>query len=379
MELKTKYDVAIVGGGLAGLSSAIELRRSGHEVIVFEKSSYPFHKVCGEYISMESWNFLEHLGIPLGRMSLPRIHTLLLTAPNGNSFTSQLPLGGFGISRFALDHQLANQAKNMGVHIAEHSKVDEITFHDEKFIIHSKSNQFIADACCAAFGKHSNLDVKWKRQYLLSYDKRLDNFVAIKYHIKTDWPHHMIGLHNFENGYCGISKIEDDLYCLCYMTRASELKKCNHQVHTLEEKILYSNPHLKKIFLNCSIAAEFPVSISQINFNRKTQVEDHVLMLGDAAGLIAPLCGNGMSMALHSGKIAASLVDSFLKGMIGRKEMEENYSKEWKHHFAGRLRTGRVLQGFFGKSSLSNLFVKTFRTFPFLAGPIVKMTHGKPY
>src|SRR6478752_546917 len=100
MQVKEQYDVAIAGGGLAGLAAAILLRKAGWSVILFEREKYPFHKVCGEYISMESWSFLEGLGIPLSQMDLPKIDTLVLTAPNGKSFTTKLPLGGFGISRF---------------------------------------------------------------------------------------------------------------------------------------------------------------------------------------------------------------------------------------------------------------------------------------
>ncbi|HZZ75876.1 MAG TPA: FAD-dependent oxidoreductase, partial [Puia sp.] len=56
MNTDRKYDVAIVGGGLAGLSLAILLARESYRVCLFEKEAYPFHKVCGEYISMESWD-----------------------------------------------------------------------------------------------------------------------------------------------------------------------------------------------------------------------------------------------------------------------------------------------------------------------------------
>ncbi|HEX6334505.1 MAG TPA: FAD-dependent oxidoreductase, partial [Flavisolibacter sp.] len=43
------YDIAIAGGGLAGLCCAILLQRQGRRVVLFEKEKYPFHKVCGEY------------------------------------------------------------------------------------------------------------------------------------------------------------------------------------------------------------------------------------------------------------------------------------------------------------------------------------------
>src|SRR5436190_2246438 len=118
-----EYDIAIIGGGLAGLAAAILLSKKGHSVAVFEKEKYPFHKVCGEYVSRESWGFLEDLGIPLSALGLPKIERLMLTATNGKSFTTKLPLGGFGLSRFQLDNSLAEVAKRSGVHVFEETKV----------------------------------------------------------------------------------------------------------------------------------------------------------------------------------------------------------------------------------------------------------------
>src|SRR5687768_7067733 len=95
--VNNKYDVAIIGAGLAGLSLSIQLAKKGYSVVLFEKERFPFHKVCGEYISLESWNFLKSLGLPLEELNLPIIKTLMLTAPNGKALQAELPLGGFGI------------------------------------------------------------------------------------------------------------------------------------------------------------------------------------------------------------------------------------------------------------------------------------------
>jgi flavin-dependent dehydrogenase len=311
-------------------------------------------------------------------MHLPVIDTLFLTAPNGKAFTTKLPLGGFGISRYKLDALLAGIAKENGVHLIEETKVDDVIFED-KFHIRFHSKEITSKLCCAAYGKRSNLDIKWKRNFLQSADKRLDNYVGVKYHIKTDWQRNVIGLHNFVNGYCGVSKIEDDKYCLCYMTKAENLKNCNNNIHQLEESILYRNPHLKKLFLESEKCEAFPLTISQVNFNKKTQIENHILMLGDSAGMITPLCGNGMSIALHTSKIATELINSFLGEKISRDQMETLYEKQWLHHFAKRLKSGRILQHFFGSGRLSNLFVATFKTLPFLSKPVIQMTHGKPF
>jgi menaquinone-9 beta-reductase len=102
-------------------------------------------------------------------------------------------------------------------------------------------------------------------------------------------------------------------------------------------------------------------------------------MLGDSAGMITPLCGNGMSIALHTSKIAAELIKELLRKKISRAQMETLYQQQWKHHFSSRLHIGRKLQVFFGSNRLSNLFVGAFKLLPGLAKPVIKMTHGKPF
>jgi menaquinone-9 beta-reductase len=377
------FDVAIVGGGLAGLCLSIQLKKSGFKVILLEKESYPYHKVCGEYISMESWSFLEKIGVPLSEMNLPIIKKLFVTAPNGNSISAPLPLGGFGISRFVLDQKLAMLAKEKGVQLMEGAKVlhikqtadgfeIEYQLGNEKKIIKSK-------ICCAAFGKRSNLDIKWKRNFLSSKQKGLQNYVGIKYHVHYNSDEQVISLHNFKNGYCGISKIEGNKYCLCYLTTAADLKKSNNNITELEKNILYKNQYLKTIFENVSKVEGFPVTISQISFSKKSLIENDIIMLGDAAGMIAPLCGNGMSMAMHSSKIAAGLLEEHLLGRISFTQLKYHYVKQWKKEFGKRMSAGRLIQKLFGGVFTTNFFVSFLKFFPALTSVIIKKTHGSSF
>ena len=119
--------------------------------------------------------------------------------------------------------------------------------------------------------------MKWSRPFVQHKPNKLNNYIGVKYHVRTEHPADLIALHNFSNGYCGISQIEDNKYCLCYLTTADNLKQCDNSIEQMEKKILSKNPFLEKIFSNADFILEEPVIISQISFDRKTQVEEHVL------------------------------------------------------------------------------------------------------
>ncbi len=109
------YDIAIIGGGLAGLSLAIQCAGEGYKTALFERETYPFHKVCGEYISHESSPFLERLGVPLSQLALPQISQLTVSDVKGKAYHFPLDMGGFGISRYTLDNLLYGIAIRKGV------------------------------------------------------------------------------------------------------------------------------------------------------------------------------------------------------------------------------------------------------------------------
>ena len=377
--MDTKYDVAIIGGGLAGLSLAIQSARAGYSTVLFEKEKYPFHKVCGEYISLESWNFMQDLGIPLSDMQLPVIRRLLVSAPGGKYIESDLPLGGFGISRYTLDNMLANIARREGVMVMEETKVSNVIYRNNAFLVFTGNGETEAAVVAGAYGKRGNMDVKWKRQFTRVKPNKLNHFVGVKYHIQYKHPHDLIALHNFENGYCGISQIEDNKCCLCYLTTARNLRKSHNDIPTMEKNILCQNPYLEQIFHEAEMLYEEPLTISRISFNKKTQVENHVLMIGDSAGMITPLCGNGMSMALHGSKLAFEEIHSFLQGKINRYELELQYTQQWEKQFSRRLLTGRLIQRFFGSASLSGFLLTTVKPFPRFVSYLIQQTHGKPF
>jgi len=373
------YDVAIAGGGLAGLALSIQLAKAGYAVIVFEKERYPFHKVCGEYISLESWNFLEELGLPLSDWNLPIIRRLLVSAPGGESIEQELPLGGFGISRYKIDAALADIARTCGVTIAEGTKVTDMVFQRTAFQVHTDGGVFQARIACVSAGKRSNLDIKWRRPFTRKRSDKLNNYIAVKYHVDTDLPADSIALHNFKDGYCGISRIEDGRYCLCYMTTAANLRSSGNSIAEMEKNVLSRNPYLSVIFSSVTKLYQEPLTISQISFERRARVEDHIFFIGDGAGMIPPLSGNGMSMALHGSKMAFRCMDAFLKGQVARHEMEQEYEDQWSRQFGRRLWVGRQLQRWFGSERRTDILIHTLKPFPKLVSFLIRQTHGQPF
>ena len=379
MSVDNTYDVIIVGGGLAGLSSAILLAERQYKVLLLEKESYPKHKVCGEYISMESKPFLQSLGIPVDDMHLPVINKLQVTDTRGNELNTTLPQGGFGISRYKLDAMLAELAQNAGVTLLTKARAENIQWENDSFTVNAKGHDYRSKVVLGSWGKRSNIDVKWQRPFITEKVSALNNYVAVKYHISYPWPADAVGLHNFDSGYCGISQVEDGRTCLCYLTTAASLHQSGNDIKKLEQNIVMKNPWLHKIFSNAEFLYDAPVTISHISFEKKGQVEDHVLLLGDAAGMITPLCGNGMSMALRAAKTASALADQFLQSHITRNDMEANYAAAWKTSFSKRISLGRFVQSNFGKGGTTAFFIKMANALPFVRKALNNGTSCHPF
>lgn len=367
------YDCVIIGGGLAGLCLSIQLAKKGHSVVLIEKNNYPFHKVCGEYISMESWSFLEELGLPLSQLDLPIIDTLHVTAQNGFKISSTLKLGGFGISRYTLDYLLAKEATKQGVLVIEGCKVTNVGFIESIYEIQTIHFKLRAKIVCGSYGKIEPAFID------RSSASRKGDYIAVKYHIRTYFPENVIELHNFKDGYCGISKVDNETYCLCYLTTVKNLQKCNNSIKLMEESILMQNPYLKKYFSEAKQLFDKPLTISQIRFSKKQTHLNDILLLGDSAGAIAPLCGNGMSIAMRSSKILTNYASLFLRDKITKDELLLSYEKEWNHNFSLRIRTGFYLQKLFGKRLSTLLSLKILSAFPGLFRKLISLTHGSPF
>lgn len=371
-------DVIIIGGGLAGLFNALLLNRAGFKVLLLEKKSYPFHRVCGEYLSNELLPFLNQLNIHLNHFNISNITELEMTTPSGKQFKSNLGLGGFGISRYTFDNYIYRMLLSEGVEVRTHTNVLDVHFTGDFFEVDITGEKLISPLVIGAFGKRSNLDQKMNRPFFT----RRSPFIGVKYHIKTDAPANRISLHHFKNGYCGLNKVDDDRYCLCYLAHRDDLRN-NGSITELEKNVLFKNPFLQDVFVNAEFLWDKPETINEISFEKKAPVEQHVLMSGDTAGMIAPLCGNGMSMAIHSASILAGLIQKYYQpghfSANKRHTLEKEYTRQWNRQFATRLYIGRQIQHVFGRERLTDAVISLMKASSFISQKLIAQTHGQPF
>ena len=371
--MRTNPDVLIIGGGLAGLASALHLSKKGLKVILIEKNTYPKHKVCGEYISNEILPYFYWLDLDVRELHPTSISNFEFTAQNGKTVKTKLPLGGFGISRYELDCFLFEKAVENGCTILTET-VTNVTFENDIFTVTTSEEILSAKIVLGAYGKRSNIDQVLSREFI----SKKSPWLAVKAHYKGNFDETLVGLYNFQGGYCGVSKVETDIINICYLADFETFKKYKN-IEEYQKSVLYKNKKLKAIFENSTSLFEKPLTISQIAFDKKEPVENHMVMIGDTAGLIHPMCGNGMAMAIHSAKIASELILDFYYGKIeNRIEFEKKYIKEWKKHFSKRLFFGRILANALTHKKLTLAMTTVAASIPALLSFIIKQTHGRP-
>lgn len=362
-------DVAIVGGGLAGAAAAIHLSQRGYRITLLEARSYPHHKVCGEFLSPECNVLLRKLGV-LDTLPVQFIDTAEITAPDGTSWTTRFPADALGISRYTLDMRLAERAEQSGAEVREKTPVNGITGSlNDGFCVTTPDGELEASVVLAAHGKRSNLDRALHRHFM----DQPQPFVALKNHFWGPPLPRRIELHVFPGGYCGMSEVEDGMTNICLLAREATFQQHSGspKIETFIEWMKGQNPRLGQWLNKAEQIHENWLSIAQIPFIRKSVVHNDILMAGDSAGLITPLAGNGMAMALQGAELASHYIDRFLSGDAGAIDA---YNRHWHRSFGARLRMGRFLQNFMLRPAILSPGLKLINWFPPLGQFFVNQT-----
>jgi menaquinone-9 beta-reductase len=342
------FDVAVIGGGIAGCAAAIRLAQQNYRVVLCETKGYPHHKVCGEFLSPECAALLDELGLTnaIQAVKPTAIHTAAIIARDGTTWATTLPGAAIGISRYALDNLMAAHAQACGVDFRDFTTVTEVQGNLESgFTLHTRNttqqDMIQARTVIGAHGKRSLIDRSLHRPFL----KKAQPFMGLKAHFYGPPLPGRIHLYAFPGGYCGLSEIENGQTNVCLLVCQEVFQRAGaSNILQFIEWMKTQNPALGTWLSAAQPVDENWISIAQVPFVDKDIVANDILMVGDSAGLIAPVAGDGMGMALQASSMAAKWLKAYLSGQISADALREQYMAEWWRSFHLRLRLSRLLQ-----------------------------------
>ena len=310
--LKNFYECMVIGGGVAGSTAAYYLTKLGFKVALLEKAQGPHHKVCGEFLSFESIEYLKEMGIFLND-DTPVIKHFKLFSPRSNTgFT--FPFPGRGISRYKLDEELLNNAKKAGADVFR--GVCMRSYHEEGrgiFRIQTNVNDFYARHLFIATGKHDH-SKEHKRQ------GKDHSYLGFKTHFKFKSPcddlRETTILFSFPGGYGGICPVENDTMNFCFVIDKRIYKSLNGNFGSAIAYIRQQNPKLDSILQQVSLM-DLLCAISYIpyGFLRLQNSIGNVYFLGDQRMVIPSFTGDGMAIALSTAKNCAYEFNYRQKGL----------------------------------------------------------------
>ncbi len=378
------WDVAVVGGGPAGCSAAITLAKRGLRVILFESKTYPHDKLCGEFLSPECVPLLGDLGLGqrLGELQPVPIQTVSFSAPDGTAWETRLPGTALGLSRKRLDALLAEQAQLAGVTVREAETVDGLSGDlTGGFVLRTTGKEHAATiqarAVLAAHGRRSGLDRVLGRRFLEKHQP----YLAFKAHFRGPPIPRRIELHAFQGGYCGMSEIEGGEKVVCMLVHERTFRAVGGGGQEGIERFISwmkaQNLYLRSWMQWADRIHERWITIAQVPFVRKPAIEQDVLMTGDSAGVIVPLAGNGIAMALEGGMLAAEHLARYLSGESQAQDVRREYPRAWQRRFGTRLRLGHMLQPVLLRPRAASMALKFFDAFPNIGRFLIENTRSK--
>lgn len=293
----TTRPIAIAGGGLAGLSLGIALRERGVPVTLHEAGNYPRHRVCGEFLSGVTDETLTRLGITADLDdAVPLKSSCWL---NDSRQLGEIGVSGRGISRRLLDDRLQKRFTAMGGTLVTESRVQP------------------GDGVVWAAGRA----------------RQPSPWIGLKCHVQDLELTHDLEMHVGTSGYAGLARIEGGSVNLCGLFHVGVasgkgvdlLLGCLRAggLHTLAKRVSDAYPDQESF---CGVAG--------FRFGRGSSAS---FSIGDAALMIPPFTGNGMSMALEAADLAIQPAMDYAKGKISWSEASERSKAAQKAHFRRRM------------------------------------------
>jgi flavin-dependent dehydrogenase len=377
------FNIVIIGGGPAGSMASLCLAHLGMESCIIERKNFPREVLCGEFLSNEVTSSLKRLNLFEKFLDLSpiEVNSFRGFGERGTKLFLPLDFPAYAIKRSVFDTFLLDEAKELGVKTFQPAEVDSVVNENDKFILKvngpGKSKCLIrSNLLIAAFGKQSFLDKKLER----NFGNESKSYNAIKFHLPNEifleYPQNDIRLYFGDNIYCGLNKVSSEETTLCLLENRNVANISSRQriIDLMKENRNFG--HLFKNEIN-KLILDLPIyGTDNILFNKRKTVENKMFRIGDAAGMIAPLSGDGISMAFQSAEIVSQLIYEHCNGKISLNQLCKSYSYEWGRMFSKRLRNALLLQNIVMNNSLRNVGLKMIRPFPSLLRYLTENTRG---
>ncbi|MUG69755.1 NAD(P)/FAD-dependent oxidoreductase [Paenibacillus validus] len=369
-------DVAVVGAGIAGSSLAKALADRGWDTVLIDRQRFPRHKVCGEFLSPESRQMLNAFGLRshVEALDPSLINRTRLIFNQGDAIDIPLPGTSLGVSRHSLDPALHHAALGAGVQVQTAAAVKSVYPHDRGYSLETiqaeGSITYQARAVIAAWGANRRAGLPGYR----SAGSTRHSYIGVKSHYRGIDMEQVVELYFFPGGYLGISPIEGGLVNVAALLKRQASRSADPTIVGMIDAAARANP---KLYLKLKQAVPVPgtqAAVAPVNLNRKPVAWDLIPHVGDAAVMLPPLCGDGMSMALRSARLCTPLADRYLRGEISLSRWEREYTQSIHREFKRPLRWGRRLQWLFDAPVLPRLLPGLAQLLPELASGLVRAT-----
>ena len=324
--MKERFDLAVIGGGPAGASAAITAARLGLDVLLLEAGRFPRHKVCGEFISGEAVNILADLVGEERFADAPRISEAGIFVEDACATLPVTPPAA-SISRYHLDAALYKACDLAGCVLRDQTRVLSATPSQNGLVIRLESGQIFARAVINATGRWSNLAKRTAPSF--------EQFIGLKAHFFEPNCSKSCDLYFFRGGYCGVQPIGDGLVNAAAMVKPSVAKSLT--------SVFAQNRDLKERSRMWKAASD-PISTAPLIFRTPMTFDRGMLLVGDAAAFLDPFAGDGISIALHSGRIAAEALGRSLVGSCALDDAVSDYDREYRRLIQPALNGARHLR-----------------------------------
>jgi len=366
-----KHSVAIIGGGPAGAMTAIYLSKYGIDTCIIEKNKFPREVLCGEFLSCEVTEALTNLNLfdEFLKLSPVKIKRFKCYDEARAVLSTTLSFPAYSIKRSIFDTFLLNKAAEMGTKIYQPTKVQSIKKDGDKYLLKVKDSNNIesiikSNFVIAAYGKQNIIDRVLKRDFI----SKSSNYSGVKFHLPNDVfivnPENDISIYFGRKIYCGLNIVSANETTLCFLEKRTNVNKsARHRLIDLTNE----NEYFGNLFNNNfrDIIYDLPIyGTGNIYFGKRNVVENGIFMIGDAAGVIAPLTGDGIGMAFQSAELISRLLIDHLNSKINISDLERLYINEWQLLFSKRVRIASLIQNVVMQNGLRKIGFKIMKPFP---------------